>query len=289
MDRVPFAGMTLDKAVARFRLRLDLYSPSPYSTHEFGTSCPRRRASTPGDCCNATQLRRDSCVGPRLRGDDECAARGEAAVFDIRWIRDNPDAFDAGLRKRGIEPGGDVKFAAELIALDEARREVITRAAGGAGAAQRGVQGDRQGQGAKDEAKARAADGRGGRAQGRAGQGRGRAEAADKALHEALSVIPNLPRDEVPEGKDEHGNKEVRRVGEPPKLGWHQQAAAAFRDRRGARADGLRDGGQAVGRAVRGAEGAAGAAGAGAGRVHARYAHGAGEGRSAATRRSRRR
>ncbi|HSR79543.1 MAG TPA: serine--tRNA ligase, partial [Hyphomicrobiaceae bacterium] len=48
-------------------------------------------------------------------------------MFDIRWIRDNPEAFDAGLRKRGIDPGGEVKFAAELIALDEARRKVVTR------------------------------------------------------------------------------------------------------------------------------------------------------------------
>ena len=44
--------------------------------------------------------------------------------------------------------------------------------------------------------------------------------AADKALHDALSVIPNMPLDEVPVGKDEHDNKEVRQVGKPPKLGW---------------------------------------------------------------------
>ena len=34
----------------------------------------------------------------------------------------------------------------------------------------------------------------------------------------ALSVIPNLPREDVPEGKDEHGNVELRKVGTPPKL-----------------------------------------------------------------------
>jgi len=48
-------------------------------------------------------------------------------VFDIRWIEENPQAFDAGLRKRGLAPGGEVKFADELIALDAARRKVITR------------------------------------------------------------------------------------------------------------------------------------------------------------------
>ena len=48
-------------------------------------------------------------------------------MFDIKWIRDNPAAFDAGLKKRGIEAGGEVKFSADLIALDDTRREVITR------------------------------------------------------------------------------------------------------------------------------------------------------------------
>ncbi|MHA4875068.1 hypothetical protein ACX0FC_17020, partial [Enterococcus faecium] len=33
---------------------------------------------------------------------------------------------------------------------------------------------------------------------------------ADAALHAALAVIPNLPRDEVPDGSDEHGNIEQR-------------------------------------------------------------------------------
>ncbi len=48
-------------------------------------------------------------------------------MFDIKWIRENPKAFDAGLKKRGIAPGGDVKFSAELLELDEARRKVVTR------------------------------------------------------------------------------------------------------------------------------------------------------------------
>ena len=46
-------------------------------------------------------------------------------MFDIKWIRDNPEAFDAGLKKRGLEPGG--RESAKLIALDEARRKVVTR------------------------------------------------------------------------------------------------------------------------------------------------------------------
>ena len=48
-------------------------------------------------------------------------------MFDIRWICDNPAAFDAGMRKRGLAPGSDVASSAHLIALDEARRKIITR------------------------------------------------------------------------------------------------------------------------------------------------------------------
>ena len=53
-------------------------------------------------------------------------------------------------------------------------------------------------------------------------------KAADKALHDALSVIPNLPAEDVPEGADEKGNKEIRKVGTPPKLGWTNKPLQHF-------------------------------------------------------------
>ncbi len=40
----------------------------------------------------------------------------------------------------------------------------------------------------------------------------------NKALEDALAVIPNLPRDDVPVGADEKANLEVRKVGAPPKF-----------------------------------------------------------------------
>ena len=43
-------------------------------------------------------------------------------MHDIRFIRDNPDAFDAGLARRGL-PGE----AKRLIALDEERRAAIQK------------------------------------------------------------------------------------------------------------------------------------------------------------------
>src|SRR5208282_580021 len=44
----------------------------------------------------------------------------ETVMHDIRFIRDNPDAFDRGLARRGLEPQ-----AQRLVALDERRREKI--------------------------------------------------------------------------------------------------------------------------------------------------------------------
>src|SRR6202012_4231750 len=41
-------------------------------------------------------------------------------MHDIRWIRDNPEAFDRGLARRGLQPQ-----AQRLIALDEQRRAKI--------------------------------------------------------------------------------------------------------------------------------------------------------------------
>jgi len=145
-------------------------------------------------------------------------------VFDIKWICDNPEAFDAGLRRRGIErvdspKPGDVMFADQLAALDAARRTVITRlqeAQARRNAASKEIG---KAKAAKDEAKAQALMAEVAALKDALAKGEEDQRQADKAVHDALSVIPNLPLPDVPEGKDEKDNREVRRVGEPPRLG----------------------------------------------------------------------
>jgi len=44
-------------------------------------------------------------------------------MFDIKWIRENPDIFDQALAKRRAEPA-----ARALIGLDARRRDALTRA-----------------------------------------------------------------------------------------------------------------------------------------------------------------
>ena len=43
-------------------------------------------------------------------------------MYDIKWIRDNPEAFDKGRQRRGLEP-----WAKTLLALDDVRRAAIAK------------------------------------------------------------------------------------------------------------------------------------------------------------------
>lgn len=149
-------------------------------------------------------------------------------MFDIKWIRDNPEAFDAGLTKRGLRPGVDVSSAEQLAALDEARRKVVTRlqeAQARRNAASKEIG---RAKAAKDEAKAAALMAEVAALKDELAKGEGEQREAGRALHDALSVIPNLPADEVPVGKDEHDNQEVRKVGTPPKLAWTNKPLQHF-------------------------------------------------------------
>ncbi len=133
-----------------------------------------------------------------------------------------------GLTKRGLEPGKDVSSAAQLAALDEARRKVVTRlqeAQARRNAASKEIG---KAKAAKDEGKAQALMAEVAALKDALAKGEEEQREADKALHDALSVIPNLPADDVPVGADEKGNVEVRRVGEPPKLAWTNKPKQHF-------------------------------------------------------------
>ncbi len=134
-------------------------------------------------------------------------------MFDIKWIRENPEAFDAGLKKRGLAPQ-----SAELIALDEARRAHVTKlqeAQARRNAASKEIG---KAKAAKDEALAEKLMAEVAALKDELAKGEEAERALDAKLRDALSVIPNLPLSDVPLGKDEKDNVEVRKVGAPPKL-----------------------------------------------------------------------
>jgi seryl-tRNA synthetase len=126
---------------------------------------------------------------------------GIRAMHDIRFIRDNPEAFDAGLKRRGLEP-----MSAALLALDEKRRAAIL--ASEQAQARRNAASKEIGEAkkAKDEARAAKLMAEVAGLKTTMPELEAAAKAADDDLAKELAAIPNLPLEDVPEGLDEHGN-----------------------------------------------------------------------------------
>jgi seryl-tRNA synthetase len=131
-------------------------------------------------------------------------------MHDIRYIRDNPEEFEAALIRRGVSVD-----MAKLIADDDLRRSLLTRM-----------------ETTKSKEKALASEI--GRAMAAGDQERAhqlkdevaklKLENSDviqvgyrveKDLKEVLQSLPNLPAAEVPDGVDERANVELKRWGAP--------------------------------------------------------------------------
>jgi len=129
-------------------------------------------------------------------------------MFDIKWIRDNPDAFDAGLARRRL-----AALSAELIGLDKIRREAETRA--------QEIQAERNKLSREiGQTKARGEDAseilaQVSRSKEDQAEAEERARKATDDLTAALSAIPNLPAADVPDGVSEDDNEQVRTWGVP--------------------------------------------------------------------------
>jgi seryl-tRNA synthetase len=129
-------------------------------------------------------------------------------MHDIKWIRENPEAFDRGLARRGL--AGEAK---RLIEIDERRRAAIQKAEAALArrnAASREI-GAAKKSGEEDVAQKLMTE------VARLKDEIPRLEAEDKKiskeLDDALAQVPNLPLGEVPDGKDAGSNVEHHRFG----------------------------------------------------------------------------
>jgi seryl-tRNA synthetase len=132
-------------------------------------------------------------------------------MFDLKWLRDNPAAFDAGLARRGL-PGA----AHAVLALDAERRALQTEMQQMQARRNEAskIIGAKKGQGkAADDLIAEV-----GTLKQRLKDGDARDQALGVEIETLLSGLPNLPAADVPDGLDEDANIEVRRVGDPPAL-----------------------------------------------------------------------
>src|SRR5690348_14552549 len=132
-------------------------------------------------------------------------------MFDLKWIRDNPEAYDRGLGRRGLPPASPA-----ILALDRTWREAQS------GAEQLQAERNRL----SKEIGAFKAQGRDAGeimrkvAQSKEQQATLEADAAARRseIDAVLAALPNLPADDVPDGIDETGNKLVRQHGAPPRF-----------------------------------------------------------------------
>ena len=142
---------------------------------------------------------------------------------DIRFIRENPAAFDAGLARRGLAP-----LSTQILALDEQSRAIKTQLQ--VGQARRNeaskLIGQAMGAGDKDKAEALKAE------VAAIKESTPALEAQDREVGDArgamLAAIPNLPADDVPQGDDEADNVEVSRWGTPRDFDFAPQDHADF-------------------------------------------------------------
>jgi seryl-tRNA synthetase len=139
-------------------------------------------------------------------------------MHDIKWIRDNPDAFDRGLARRGLPPEAD-----KLLAIDERRRAAIQKAE--AALARRNVVSREIGAAKKsnEEAAAQALMAEVARLKEEIPALEALEKQISKELDDALAQIPNLPLAEVPDGKDTSDNVEHHHFGAKRNYGFTPQ------------------------------------------------------------------
>src|SRR5262249_61162669 len=129
-------------------------------------------------------------------------------MYDIKWIRDHPDAFDQGLKRRGLEP-----LSKKLLTVDEKRRAAITRfeqAQALRNAASKEI-GDAKK--AKDEAKSSKLMGEVAELKNALPAMEEEQKSLAAELERELAQIPNAPLDDVPDGADASGNVEHHVLG----------------------------------------------------------------------------
>ncbi len=135
-------------------------------------------------------------------------------MIDLKWLRENPDAFDRALARRGQPPA-----AAGVLELDAARRELETLLQQDQATRNRLSReiGQRSGQGQKPAPELLAEMGA---LKERVKQGEEASRELQQRLDALLPTFPNVLADDVPDGPDESHNVELRRWGSPRAFGF---------------------------------------------------------------------
>ncbi len=147
-------------------------------------------------------------------------------MHDLRWIRENPDAFDRGLVRRGLPARAE-----EVLAIDREWRALETQAQESQATRNRLSReiGAAKSRGEPIDELLRQVEGR------KQAEAATAAKAAElrQQIDELVATLPNLPAPEVPDGPDESANKEVRQHGEPPRFNFDPRPHEAIGEQLG--------------------------------------------------------
>lgn len=136
-------------------------------------------------------------------------------MLDIKWIRENPEAFDEALAKRSAE-----SQSSRILALDEERRQHISKVQ---------VAQERRNAASKEIGKAMAAKDMETADKLKSevaelkvflSEAENKERELDQQLNGILSSLPNIPMEDVPLGSDESDNVEVRNIGGKPNFSF---------------------------------------------------------------------
>ena len=131
-------------------------------------------------------------------------------MHDIKYIRENPEVFDAALAKRGLDP-----LARNLLALDEQSRALKTELQNGQARRNEASKSIGQAKGRGDEEAAQTLMAEVAELKSKMLTLEEKEREISGQLQDILATLPNLPADDVPLGEDEDDNVEMERWGKP--------------------------------------------------------------------------
>jgi seryl-tRNA synthetase len=139
-------------------------------------------------------------------------------VLDIKWIRENPDAFVKGLTDRGFDdPTATLN---RILSLDEQRRSTIQQLQEAQAARNAASKEIGQAMAAKDQKRAEALKAEVGLLKTEILESEAAEREVEKKFQDLLANIPNTPASDVPVGPDADANVVIRESGKPRKFSF---------------------------------------------------------------------
>ncbi len=148
-------------------------------------------------------------------------------MLDLKLIRDNPEILKDALVARGQPADQAEALLGRIQTLDGERRQTITALQEAQARRNQISKEVGKAKAAKREAEAQTLIAEIGDLKDAIAKGEAREKEVSAELDELLAGIPNLPAADVPVG-DESANKEIRRVGKPPKFNYEPSSISSW-------------------------------------------------------------